>query len=232
MIKNILFDLDGTLLPMDQDQFMKYYFKEVQSFIGSLGYDVEEFMKHFNIATYKMLKNDGSKTNEKAFWDYINAIYTDNNLEVMFEKFYKDNFVKLQKYTSKNPLCREIIDYLKEKGYNLVLATNPLFPSMATYERMSWNDLYPSDFSLVTTYDNSSYAKPKEKYYLEIIEHLGLDIKESLMVGNDMDDDFSEIDSKIATYLVTDCLINKGNKQLIKNNGTMSDLFTYLKGLD
>ena len=28
-INAILFDLDGTLLPMDQDLFMKYYFGEL-----------------------------------------------------------------------------------------------------------------------------------------------------------------------------------------------------------
>ena len=32
MVKAVLFDLDGTLLPMDQDEFTKGYFGTVKSY--------------------------------------------------------------------------------------------------------------------------------------------------------------------------------------------------------
>ena len=35
--KAILFDLDGTLLPMDQNVFMKHYFGEMAKVISPLG---------------------------------------------------------------------------------------------------------------------------------------------------------------------------------------------------
>ena len=39
MIKTILFDLDGTLLPMDQDAFTKAYFKSLSEYLLPFGYE-------------------------------------------------------------------------------------------------------------------------------------------------------------------------------------------------
>lgn len=42
MIKAILFDLDGTLLPMDNDAFTKYYFKLLCKKLAPMGYDPQQ----------------------------------------------------------------------------------------------------------------------------------------------------------------------------------------------
>lgn len=38
-MKAVLFDLDGTLLPMDQDQFTGAYFKGIAAHLVPCGYD-------------------------------------------------------------------------------------------------------------------------------------------------------------------------------------------------
>ncbi len=38
-ITTVLFDLDGTLLPMDQDLFIKAYFKGLAARLAPHGYD-------------------------------------------------------------------------------------------------------------------------------------------------------------------------------------------------
>ena len=38
-LTTVLFDLDGTLLPMDQDQFVKGYFGLLTQMIAPRGYD-------------------------------------------------------------------------------------------------------------------------------------------------------------------------------------------------
>ena len=38
------------------------------------------------------------------------------------------------------------IQELKEKGYNIILATNPIFPKVATLNRIKWANLNPNDF--------------------------------------------------------------------------------------
>ena len=40
--KAILFDMDGTLLPMDQNVFMKHYFGEMAKVLAPLGIDEAE----------------------------------------------------------------------------------------------------------------------------------------------------------------------------------------------
>ncbi len=42
VLKAVLFDLDGTLLPMDQDIFVKTYFKGLAKALAPHGYDAKE----------------------------------------------------------------------------------------------------------------------------------------------------------------------------------------------
>lgn len=45
MIKNILFDLDGTLLPMDMEKFTQGYFKRLVAKAAPRGYEPEKLIK-------------------------------------------------------------------------------------------------------------------------------------------------------------------------------------------
>ena len=54
----------------------------------------------------------------------------------------------------------DFIKKLKEMGYPLVLATNPIFPRVATMQRIDWAGLDVEDFELVTVYENFNYSKP------------------------------------------------------------------------
>ena len=103
---------------------------------------------------------------------------------------------------------------MKAKGKGVVLATNPLFPSVATRNRASWAGLDISDFLLYTTYENSCYCKPNPKYYIEICEKLKLDPTECLMVGNDVTEDMVAETLGMKVFLLTDCIINKKNKDI------------------
>ena len=44
-ITTVLFDLDGTLLPMDQDLFTKKYFGALAAKLAPHGYDPEQLIK-------------------------------------------------------------------------------------------------------------------------------------------------------------------------------------------
>lgn len=71
MINTILFDLDGTLLPMDLDEFIKIYFGSLSKKFAALGYDHDLILKGVVTGTKAMVKNDGSLTNENIFWKYF-----------------------------------------------------------------------------------------------------------------------------------------------------------------
>ena len=44
-IKVVLFDLDGTLLPMDQDEFVKAYFGGIAKKLAPYGYEPNKLVK-------------------------------------------------------------------------------------------------------------------------------------------------------------------------------------------
>ena len=112
------------------------------------------------------------------------------------------------------------------------LATNPLFPSVATEHRIGWAGLKPGDFELYTTYENSSYCKPNPDYYRDVAARLGVDCSECLMVGNDAAEDMQAAQSAgMSAFLLTDCLINRRDLPVDCPHGGFDELAAYLKTL-
>lgn len=210
-VTTVLFDLDGTLLPMDQEQFLKAYLGGLCKKLAPLGYDPKAVADGIWAGTGAMVKNDGSRLNEQAFWDVFCRLLGEKAREDLpvFEDFYRKEFQQVAQVCGKNPRVRELIDNLKARGLRLVLATNPLFPAIATHSRVRWAGLEPEDFSFITTYENSSFCKPNPAYYREILDRLGLDPAECVMVGNDVDEDGAVRALGLPVFLLTDCLIQK-----------------------
>lgn len=232
--KAVLFDLDATLLPMDQDKFIKKYFGEISTYMyKNGGYDPEQFLKSMWMGIKAMMTNDGTKTNEEAFWNVFSSVYGKEKVEKdmpLFERFYEERFSSTKSECAYTPWSKKIVDYLKENGVKVALATNPVFPPIATNTRMGWVDLKPSDFALVTTYDNIGYCKPNPDYYRDIAKRIGVLPKDCLMVGNDTSDDMSALDAGMSVFLLTDCLINASNEDISKYpNGNFEDLFSFIK---
>ena len=117
----------------------------------------------------------------------------------------------------------------KEKGVRMVLATNPLFPVVATASRIKWAGLQKEDFELVTTYENSRFCKPNPEYYLDILKEIGVSPEECLMVGNDVSEDMVAEKIGMKVFLLTDCLINKEKKDVeVYPNGDFVKLKEYI----
>lgn len=233
-VKAVLFDLDGTLLPMDQDVFVKAYFKGIAKRLSKIGYDPEKLIGAIWQGTGAMIKNDGSKTNEEAFWECFSDIYGEDKREdePYFEDFYRSDFQKVKDVCGFNENSKKIIDMLKENGIRCILATNPIFPGIATESRIRWAGLSPDDFELYTTYENIGYCKPNPEYYKEILRRIELDAEECVMIGNDVSDDMVAQSLGMKTFLLTDDLINKENADIaIYSHGGFIELHTFLKGL-
>ena len=233
MFQTILFDLDGTLLPMDQDQFTYTYFKELAVKLAPLGFDPKALAGNIWAGVAAMVKNDGSVTNEEAFWREFSHIYgeTVRNYIPVFEEFYANEFQKAQSVCGFSPESKEIVEKIKKAGYQVVLATNPIFPAIATQSRIRWAGLEPEDFLCYTTYENCSFSKPNPKYYEELLAKLGLDPKECLMVGNDVTEDGAVKALGMDVFFLTDCLINKEEKDISGEfHGSFADLEKFILG--
>lgn len=215
-INTILFDLDGTLLPMDQEKFVNGYFKMLAAKLVPYGYEPQQLINAILAGIEAMIKNDGSQLNEDAFWKRFVDIYGDKVLadKPVFEDFYKNEFQDARSFCGFNPKAAETVRSLKDKGYRVVLATNPLFPSIATESRIRWAGLEPSEFDLYTTYENTPYCKPNLDYYRDILKRIDCRPEECLMVGNDMGEDMVVEALGMQVFLLTDCLINTQKKDI------------------
>ena len=208
-VQVVLFDLDGTLLPMDQDVFVKYYFGLMAKHLAPYGYESEALVKAIWQGTAEMVKNNGEKTNEAVFWNCFTSLFGKNARkdEPHFDAFYREKFDQVAVSCGKNEKAAEVIALCKEKGLRTVLATNPIFPAVATESRIRWAELDKADFEIVTTYENSRFCKPNPQYYREILDKLGLSAGECLMVGNDAVEDMAAAKLGLPVFLLTHSLI-------------------------
>ena len=218
MIKAVLFDLDGTLLPMDEEYFKKIYFGAVYKKIAYLGYTLDELLKVIWYGTKKMIQNDGSQTNEELFWKSFIEVHPDRLEENKenFVDFYSNIFPTLGHTCGYQPLAKDFIKALKDKGYEVIIASNPIFPLVATKARIRWAGCNPDDFKYITAYENSRFSKPNLKYYEEVLEKTGYKPEEVIMVGNDVREDMIVNKLGIDSYLITDCLLNLDNEDINK----------------
>ena len=121
-IKAFLFDLDGTLLPMDQDLFMKYYFGELAKKLVPHGYDKDTLVNNVWAGTKAMVMNDGSKTNEEAFWNtFCTLVGKDCRPDMpIFDSFYRNEFAAAKNACQPTPAAKEVIDLIKASGKRLI----------------------------------------------------------------------------------------------------------------
>ena len=233
-ITTVLFDLDGTLLPMDQDVFVAAYFKKLAVKLAPHGYDPKELIDAIWMGTGAMITNNGSCSNETAFWNVFCKKFGKDARkdEPIFEEYYKTDFQSVKDVCGFDPVAAETINALKEKGLRLILATNPIFPAIATQSRVRWAGLDISSFEHYTTYENSSYCKPNLDYFREIMAKCKLKAEECLMVGNDVGDDMVTRELGMKVFLLTDCLINKKDVDINQYpHGGFAELMEYINTL-
>ena len=234
MITTILFDLDGTLLPMDQDVFLKAYLGGLAKKGAAHGYDISVMPKQIMAGTYAMVKNDGSRTNEDAFWTTFSALCgRDARQDIaIFDDFYRNEFQEVRHVCGCDPRAAEAIRQIKALGYRVALATNPLFPAIATQSRARWAGLDPEDFDLITTYEESRHSKPNPAYYQDVLDALGVAAQECVMVGNDVDEDMVAEKLGMKVFLLTDCLINKSGADIDRYpHGSFPELMDFIRNL-
>ena len=234
-ITTVLFDLDGTLLPMDQNAFIKAYFGGLARRLAPYGYEPQKLVDSIWQGTAAMVKNDGQATNEERFWQGFEAAYGKpaRKDEEHFAAYYREDFDKVSASCGYTPAARVIIDTVKAKGLRAALATNPIFPAMATERRIAWAGLDISDFELFTTYENSRFCKPNPDYYRDVMQALGVCPEECLMVGNDVGEDMIAQTLGCRVFLLTDCLINpKGVDISVYPNGSYDALIDFIKKLN
>ena len=198
MIKAVWFDLDGTLLPMEEDLFVKEYFSLLSEKLEAFGFEKKKLIATVLEGTNKMKNNNGKQTNEEVFWQHFSEVYGKEviSFKPLLNDFYLNEFAETKKYWKENIYAPEII-----------MASNPIFPYNAMITRLKFLGLDINDFDYTTYYENSHFAKPSTGYYQEILDNNNLKPEEVIFFGNSEKDDCeASLKLGIKSYLVGDFL--------------------------
>lgn len=235
MITTILFDLDGTLLPIDTEEFTEKYFMEISVKLKDY-FTPEEVVKNIWDSTMYMISNiDPDKTNEEAFFEdfYERINHKAEILNPIFNDFYEKDFNNIREISTKSKYMIDAVALLKQKGYDLVVATNPLFPEKAILHRIEWAGLNKDDFIFISSLEKMHYCKPRLEFYEEVLDIIQKCPQHCMMVGNDIEEDMIAKNLGMKTYLIKDHIIGTITEDLIIDyKGNYEDFYEFVKTLD
>jgi HAD superfamily hydrolase (TIGR01549 family) len=234
MIKAVLFDLDDTLLGNNMEKFIPPYFHMLGNHMAPR-YPKDKFLQALLAGTDAMIANqDTAVSNRDAFWQTFEQLTGQgaDELEAYIQIFYEEQFPQLKRVTEYRPIAADLVRTCLEQNWQVVIATNPLFPRIAIEHRLAWAGVpvteYP--YALLTAYENMSATKPHPAYYQQILEKLGCGAETAVMIGNDWANDIEPAAALgMQTYWVTDNGDNPPDPSLVTAYGSLADLHQHLQ---
>lgn len=195
MYNTIIFDLDDTLT--DDCENIRHAFKIVLKYKKEK-YTDEKFETFYNIdkktwldrATGKLITPYENNKEKKAEWlrasrflkyfgdsiDYNEAVYINN--------IYMDGMK--EKVVAREGAL-DIIKYLYEKKYTLVIATNgPIVPLKSKLEKLEIEKYFKTVFSA----EEVGFMKPHKEFYKGLLKKIENPIKEEILfIGDELEKD-------------------------------------------
>jgi FMN phosphatase YigB (HAD superfamily) len=229
----LLCDLDGTLLSNSMTNFQPVYLKALGKHLASQ-LSPDRMIHELLIGTKRMLENENPLvTLEDAFDAYF---YPQLGVEKqiiidLILDFYTNVFPSLGYLTKQIPEAIRFIRAQISSGNRIVIATNPLFPRIATFNRLVWAGL-PVDqvkYEMVTTYEFMHFAKPHASYYAEMLAYLGYPNEPVIMMGNDLEEDILAASNlNIPAFWLTSSEPLNGKSIKYPYSGTYNQLSEFL----
>jgi HAD superfamily hydrolase (TIGR01549 family) len=189
----LLLDLDDTLLQNNVDDFLPQYLgafsKKAAAYL-----DPNQFLKSLLAGTQAMVDNRQPDCTLKESFEATFFPLTGvdmNSFQALAEQFYAEVFPMLRGLTKPIPQSIQLVKDAVQRGYRLVVATNPLFPRTAILQRLAWANL-PADqypYEIITSYETFHFTKPDSAYYAEILARLGWPSEPVVVVGDDLERD-------------------------------------------
>ncbi|MBG0787136.1 MAG: HAD family hydrolase [Anaerolineaceae bacterium] len=225
----ILSDLDDTLFSLNMDQFFPKYFIGLGNALNDLGSN-KSIQKQVSFAVTQMESNqDPGKLLSDIFADnfYAPLGTTEAAHKETILNYYKEEYPKLKPLTSFRPEALELVDWCKQQHINIAIATNPVFPEVATRERILWAGLKPESFPYFTTYEHFHFTKPHMTYYAECLGRLGWPEGKIVMIG---DDPMRDIEPMQALGFPTFQIHSEKNGYK-GSEGTIAEVRNWLEGI-
>lgn len=196
--KHIIFDLDNTLLDYDLAETKAlselFDFYHIQGDFQALQYRYKTINNGFwhKFEEGKISLEELKTQRHKEFMTQIGKKDIDpEDCAIQYARFLSQNAFPL-------PGSYEILDYLKEKGYNLVLASNGL-PDVQ-YPRLKASDMLEY-FSFIGISQEIGYQKPHTQFFKHLFDKSDMDNQDGiLIIGDSINSDIrGGINAGIAT---------------------------------
>ncbi len=187
MTLTLLLDLDDTLLNTNLPAFMPAYFQSLADHVcGHV--PSEKFLRALIGGVNQMNENEDPRKTLRHVFDsyfYPELGISSGELVDVLEDFYDNVFPSLRSYTTPVSGAPEFVEWALASGFQVAIATDPLFPRKATYHRLRWADFQPDQFGLISTFENFHFTKAHPAYYAEALGTMGWDDGPVVMAGND-----------------------------------------------
>jgi FMN phosphatase YigB (HAD superfamily) len=203
VIRGVLFDLDGTLLDLDLDVFLRRYFAALGT-VAAAHFPEADVLPSILAATGAMQDPHPGLTNREVFFaDFAGRTGIDLEGDWgVFEDFYRDVFPALGDGYGPAEGALAAVEAARAFGLRMAIATQPIFPRAAIEHRLAWAGLSHADFDAVTTYEVMTACKPLGEYFRQTAAMIGCEPEECLMVGDDRSLDMPAADVGMRTFYV------------------------------
>ncbi len=211
IIRAVLFDLDGTLVDVDMNRFVPIYLRRLTEYMSDQ-VDPAQAIQALHHAVAAMFANtDAKRTLESILLEVLEselAISPERYGECL-QQFCQNDLDELRPLVTGHPLSGQLIESSQSRGWEVVLATNPIFPRVIIDARLAWGELDPEVFHHVTAYETAHFCKPSANFFEEVLERLQIPAEACLMVGNDTLHDLSASQVGMQTCLLTPWSIDR-----------------------
>jgi len=204
----LLFDLDGTLINVDLERFLKEYAKLLAEAYAPR-VPRELFGPAFMAGVTEMLEGRPDRSNAQRFFDtFCQRVGIDEAwTREQAEWFYTEKYPSLRPLVEPIPAAPEVVAEARARGWLVVVATQPLFPRTAIVQRMEWGGLDPEAFDYITHMEAFHACKPSSHFFEELCQTIDVPPSRCVMVGNDVHDDMPAANVGIASFLAKDFLL-------------------------
>lgn len=205
-ITTLLFDIDNTLILLDENEFLQVYSKLIHGFFKDELPDIQKFVEILMESTAKMYEKEPMElsTLSKFAQEFsFKSGLTREEIVRRFLSFYETDFQQVRSVFSPVPIAKTLL-FLASKYFTLVAATTPLFPAIANEKRLEWADLSTIPWIEITSADDYHFSKPHIEYYQELLDRINKKASECLIIGNDPVNDMVAGKLGIKTFLVVD----------------------------
>jgi len=199
----LLFDLDGTLIQMEEKWLeLRFMLKAIPRFASIIR--PWRFRQAFWEAARLVQQNSSSIDNFSFYIDVLSnyAYASPEKVERVAREAIEQDFASIQGHFEPFPGARDTLTLARQQGHRLVVATNPMIPLSGVMTRLNQGGFSDIPFDYITNAEVMTRTKPKVEYYEELLERLLLDPSRCLMVGNDPNKDLPAKDAGISTFLL------------------------------